>query len=90
MNKTDLVNAIAEKANLTKADAANALKATLEAIATALENDDKVALIGFGTFSVAEKAARTGFNPRTKEAIEIPARKTVKFKAGADLADKIK
>ncbi len=90
MNKTDLVNAIAEKANLTKADAANALKATLDAIATALENDDKVALIGFGTFSVAEKAARTGFNPRTKEAIDIPARKTVKFKAGAELADKIK
>lgn len=90
MNKTDLVNAIAEKANLTKADAANALKATLDAIATALENDDKVALVGFGTFSVAEKAARTGFNPRTKEAIDIPARKTVKFKAGAELADKIK
>lgn len=90
MNKTELVNAIAEKANLSKADAANALKAALETIAEALEKDDKVALIGFGTFSVAEKAARTGFNPRTKAAIEIPARKTVKFKAGADLADKIK
>lgn len=86
MNKTDLVNAIAEKANLTKADAKLALDATLEAITGALRNDDKVALIGFGTFSVTEKAARTGINPRTKEKIEIPARKVVKFKAGADLA----
>lgn len=90
MNKTDLVNAIAQNAKLTKADAANALKATLDAIAGALEKEDKVVLIGFGTFSIAEKAARTGFNPRTKEAIEIPARKTIKFKAGAELADKVK
>lgn len=86
MNKTELVNAIAEKANLTKVDAKNALDATLAAIAEALNNDDKVALVGFGTFAVTEKAARTGINPRTKEKIEIPARKVVKFKAGADLA----
>lgn len=85
MNKTELVNAIAEKAGLTKVDAKNALDATLMAIADALKNDDKVALVGFGTFSVTEKAARTGINPRTKEKIEIPARKVVKFKAGADL-----
>ena len=85
MNKTELVNAIAEKAGLTKVDAKNALDATLTAIADALKNDDKVALVGFGTFSVPEKAARTGINPRTKEKIEIPARKVVKFKAGADL-----
>ena len=86
MNKTELVNAIAEKAGLTKVDAKNALDATLTSIADALKNDDKVALVGFGTFSVTEKAARTGINPRTKENIEIPARKVVKFKAGADLA----
>ena len=67
-------------------DAKNALDATLTSIADALKNDDKVALVGFGTFSVTEKAARTGINPRTKEKIEIPARKVVKFKAGADLA----
>lgn len=85
MNKTDLVNAIAEKANLTKIDAKNALDATLGAIAEALAKDDKVALVGFGTFSVTEKAARTGINPRTKEKIEIAARKVVKFKPGADL-----
>lgn len=90
MNKTDLVNAIAANANLTKQQAAEALKATLNAIADALENDDKVALVGFGTFAVAEKAARTGFNPRSKEAIEIPARKVIKFKAGADLTAKVK
>jgi DNA-binding protein HU-beta len=84
MNKTELVNAIAEKANLTKVDAKNALDATLAAITEALNNDDKVALVGFGTFAVTEKAARTGINPRTKEKIEIPARKVVKFKAGAD------
>ncbi|MBO5297887.1 MAG: HU family DNA-binding protein [Candidatus Homeothermus sp.] len=89
MNKTDLVNAIAEKANLTKVDAKNALDACLEAIAGALENNDKVALIGFGTFSVSEKAARTGINPRTKETINIPARKVVKFKPGAEISNKL-
>ncbi len=89
MNKTDLVNAIAEKANLTKVDAKNALDACLEAIAGALENNDKVALIGFGTFSVSEKTARTGINPRTKETINIPARKVVKFKPGAEISNKL-
>lgn len=90
MNKTELINAVAEKAGLTKVDAKNALDATLNAIAEALAANDKVALIGFGTFAVAEKTARTGINPRTKEKIEIPARKAVKFKAGAELADKVK
>jgi DNA-binding protein HU-beta len=89
MNKTELVNAIAEKANLTKVDAKNALDAALEAIAGALENDDKVTLIGFGTFSISEKGARTGINPRTKETINIPARKVVKFKPGAEIASKV-
>ena len=90
MNKTELINAIAEKANLTKVDAKNALDATLDAIAGALAANDKVALLGFGTFSVQEKDARTGINPRTKEKIEIPARKAVKFNAGADLDAKVK
>lgn len=90
MNKTELINAIAEKANLTKVDAKNALDATLDAIAGALAANDKVAILGFGTFSVQEKDARTGINPRTKEKIEIPARKAVKFKAGADLDAKVK
>lgn len=89
MNKAELINAIAEKSGLTKVDAKSALDATISAIADALAADDKVALVGFGTFSVAEKAARTGINPRTKEKIEIPARKSVKFKAGAELADKV-
>ncbi len=85
MNKTDLVNEIAAKAKLIKVDAKAALDAVLESIAQALSNDDKVQLIGFGTFSVMEKEARTGINPRTKEKIEIPARKVVKFKPAADL-----
>ena len=85
MTKTELVNIIAEKANLTKADAKNALAATLDAIAESLKKDEKVALVGFGTFSVVEKAEREGINPRTKEKIVIPARKVVKFKAGAEL-----
>ncbi len=90
MNKTELINAIAEKTNLTKVDAKNALDAALDAIAGALAANDKVAILGFGTFSVQEKDARTGINPRTKEKIEIPARKAVKFKAGADLEGKVK
>lgn len=90
MNKTELVNAIAEKAGLSKVDAKNALDATIAAIGEAIANNDKVALIGFGTFAVQEKAARTGINPRTKEKVEIPARKVVKFKAGAELAAKVK
>lgn len=85
MNKTDLINAIAEASGLTKADATKALNATTATIANAVKNDDKVALVGFGTFSVSERPARTGKNPRTGEMIEIPAKKVVKFKPGADL-----
>lgn len=90
MNKTELVNAVAAKASLTKAQAKEAVDAALEAIADALVNNDKVALLGFGTFAVAEKGERTGINPRTKEPITIAARKTIKFKAGAELAAKVK
>lgn len=89
MNKTELVQAIAEKANLTKVQAKAALDATLEAVEGALKKGDKVALIGFGTFQVVKKDARKGINPATKEAIKIPAKKVVKFKVGADLAKKV-
>lgn len=90
MNKTELVNAIAQNAGLTKADAKKALDATLDAVANALVGGDKVALLGFGTFSVNERPARTGVNPATKQKIEIAAKKVVKFKAGAELAEKVK
>ncbi len=84
MNKTDLVNAIAAE-GLTKADSKKALDAVLNAISGALKEGDKVALIGFGTFSVNERPAREGINPATKEKIQIAAKKVVKFKAGAEL-----
>lgn len=90
MNKTELVNAIAAKAGLSKVDAKSALDAAVAAVSEALAAGDKVSLVGFGTFSVVEKAARTGFNPLTKTSIEIPARKAVKFKAGAELDAKVK
>lgn len=90
MNKTELVNAIAEDAKLSKVDAKAALDATLKAITNALANNDKVALVGFGTFAVSEKAARTGINPSTKEKIQIPAKKVVKFKPGTELSDLVK
>lgn len=90
MNKTELINAIANKANMTKVDAKNALDATLDSIAEALAAGDKVSVLGFGTFSTVAKEARTGINPRTKEKIEIAARKAIKFKAGAELDAKVK
>lgn len=80
MNKTELVNEIAAKASINKVQAKAALDAMLESIEQALANDDKVQLLGFGTFSMQEKPERTGLNPRTKEKIVIPARKVVKFK----------
>lgn len=85
MNKSELVNAVAAKAGLSKADAKKALDATIEAIAGALKAGDKVALVGFGTFSVAERGARQGINPLTKQAITIAAKKSAKFKGGAEL-----
>ncbi|MBP3373232.1 MAG: HU family DNA-binding protein [Bacteroidaceae bacterium] len=86
MNKTELIAKIAEGSGLSKVDAKKALEATLEAITTALKADDKVALIGFGTFATSERPERQGINPATKETITIPAKKVVKFKAGSDLA----
>lgn len=90
MNKSELIDAIAGKSGLTKADSKKALDATLEAVADALAAGEKVALIGFGNFAVVEKEARQGINPRTKEKIEIAARKVVKFKAGAELDNRVK
>ena len=89
MNKTELVAAIAEKAELSKKDAESALSAMVEAITEALTKEDKVQLIGFGTFEVKKREARTGRNPSTNETIEIPAAKLPVFKAGKALKDKV-
>ena len=89
MNKTELVAAIAEKTDLTKKDAELALTAVVESITEALEKGVKVQLIGFGSFEVKNRAARTGRNPKTKEAIEIPASRVPVFKAGKALKDKV-
>lgn len=89
MNKTELVNAIAAEAKLTKVQAKAALDATLCAIGKTLVKGDKVALIGFGTFSINKRKARTGVNPATGAKIKIAAKKVVKFKAGKELNDKL-
>ena len=85
MNKTELVKKIAEKAGLSQAVSKDALEAALDSIQEALKNGDSVQLIGFGTFSVQERAARTGKNPMTGAAIEIPAKKVAKWKASSSL-----
>ncbi len=85
MNKTELVKKIAEKAEISQAQAKSVLEATLESVKEALQGGDSVQLIGFGTFSVSERAARTGKNPRTGEKIQIAAKKIAKFKAGTGL-----
>ena len=87
MNKTELIEKIAAGSGLTKTDAKKALDATVEAIKETLIAGDKIALVGFGTFSVNERPAREGINPATKEKIQIAAKKVAKFKAGAELAD---
>ena len=85
MNKEDLVNAVSGKSGLSKKDSAAAISATLEAIKEALAKGEKVQLIGFGTFDVFQRAARTAMNPQTREKIMIPAKKAVRFKAGKAL-----
>ena len=87
MTKVELVNAVAEKAGLSKKDADKAVAAVFAAITDSLKKGDKVQLIGFGTFEVRERAARTGLNPRTKETIKIAATKVPAFKAGKALKD---
>ncbi len=87
MNKAQLIDAISANAGLTKADAKKALDAFVETTTDALKNGDRVALVGFGSFSVSERNARTGRNPQTGQPITIEAKKVVKFKAGSELND---
>ncbi len=89
MNKSDLVDAIAESAGLSKADAGRALDAVVDTITSALKSGQSVSLVGFGTFSVRDRAARTGRNPRTGETIQIAASKNPAFKAGKALKDAV-
>lgn len=89
MNKTELVAAIAERTELTKKDADNALKAFIDVVGDELSKGEKVQLAGFGTFEVSKRGKRQGINPRTKEAITIPASKSPKFKAMKALKDKV-
>ncbi|MCI8336354.1 MAG: HU family DNA-binding protein [Peptococcaceae bacterium] len=89
MNKTDLVCAVAEKANLTKKDAEMAINVVMQSVIDALAAGDKVQLVGFGTFEVRERAARTGRNPQTGAPLEIPAGKIPAFKAGKAFKDAV-
>lgn len=90
MNKSELVEAIAESAGISKKKAGNALEGMMGAVTSALESGDKVSLIGFGTFSVVERAARKAKNPQNGKMIDIPAKKVAKFKVGAKLAEAVK
>lgn len=90
MNKSDLVSMIAAKSNLTKKDSESALNAFIESVQTSLKKGEKIQLVGFGTFEVRNRSARTGINPRTKESIKIPASKAPVFKAGKALKDSCK
>ncbi len=85
MNKSELVNAIAADSGLTKAASEKALNALMGAVTDTVKKGGRVSLVGFGSFSVSERSARTGRNPQTGKEIKIPAKKVVKFKAGADL-----
>ena len=89
MNKTELINQIAESAEISKKEAGDVLQSFIMAITDALEKGDKLQLIGFGTFSVTNRAARNGRNPQTGKAIKIPAKKVVKFKVGEKLSEAV-
>nr|WP_321452483.1 HU family DNA-binding protein [uncultured Carboxylicivirga sp.] len=89
MNKAQLIDAIAGEAGITKADAKKALDAFIKVTSDSLKTGGRVALVGFGSFGVSERSARTGRNPQTGKEIEIPAKKVVKFKAGSELSDAI-
>ena len=89
MNKTELVAAIAEKTELSKKDSEKALKAFIDVVTEELQKGEKIQLVGFGTFEVSERAARTGRNPQTGKEMNIPASKAPKFKAGKALKDMI-
>ena len=90
MNKTELVNQIAESADISKKEAENALETFMVAITDTMKKDDKLTLIGFGTFSVSKRAARDGRNPQTGKTIKIPAKNVVKFKVGKKLDEAVK
>ncbi len=90
MNKSDLVASMASASDISKAAAEKSLNGALSAITAALKKGDKVTLVGFGTFSVTKRAARTGRNPQTGKAIKIKAKKVTKFKAGSKLSDAVK
>ena len=89
MNKAELINSVAATAEVSKKEAEAVITATLDAITAALKEGDKVQLVGFGSFEVKSRAARTGRNPRTKEVVEIPASKVPVFKAGKALKDTV-
>lgn len=89
MKKAELVEAIAEKTGLTKADATRALEATFEVITKALKKGERVPIAGFGTFNVSKRKAREGRNPQTGATVKIPARKAVSFKAGTALKEAV-
>jgi DNA-binding protein HU-beta len=89
MNKTQLIEAIAVKAGLSRAEAKRALDALVVTVGDSLREGDKVAIVGFGSFSVVERSARNGRNPRSGQAIKIPAKKVIKFKAGSELAPEL-
>ena len=89
MNKSELVDSIAEKSGLNKTQATDALNAMMESVGEALEEGESVSLVGFGTFSVKDRKARTGRNPKTGEPLEIPASKVPGFKAGKGLKDRL-
>jgi len=90
MNKTDLINAVAEKSELSKKDAAKAVDAVFESVMDSLSEGEKVQIIGFGNFEVRERSARKGRNPQTGEEIQIPASKVPAFKAGKALKEAVK
>jgi DNA-binding protein HU-beta len=89
MNKTELIATVAEKAGISKKDAESAVAAVIDSITEALVQNEKVQLVGFGTFEVRERSARTGRDPRTNKTIEIPASKAPAFKAGKPLKDAV-
>ncbi|MDE7355937.1 MAG: HU family DNA-binding protein [Rikenellaceae bacterium] len=90
MNKAELISAIATEAKISKVDAKKALDAFITVTGNTLKKGDKITLVGFGTFSVVKKPARTGLNPRTKAAIKIPAKTVAKFKPGSELSELVK
>jgi DNA-binding protein HU-beta len=90
MNKIELISAVATKADLTQKDATKAVNVVFETIAAELTKEEKIQLIGFGTFEVRERAERTGRNPQTGETMQIPASKIASFKAGKDLKQAVK